>query len=446
MAYKNVILCASLAAILLTGCSKVGSVFEKEKTPPLEGERLSVLELQKTLKPDATAQEQGGVMLPEAWTNGSWPQASGFPNHSMQNLSLNVEGMKNIWSSGIGTGSKKDLPLTAQPVVVGNTVFTLDSLSKVSAFNAQTGKRIWEKNIANENEDEDVITGGIAFAGRSLYATNGSSEILALNPENGDVLWRKNLPAPSRAAPTALGGRIFVSTLDNRIFALNAADGVSLWEYVGLGSTAGLLGAASPAANTDIVVPAFSSGEISALRVENGAVAWSDNLANVRNFGGGLDSLSDIKALPIIDSGLIIAMSFSGKIAAIEQSSGMRVWSRDIGGSTTPWVAGNTLFVLSEDSQLIALRIQDGAVLWVTELPKFENEKKHEDEIIWTAPLLANGKVLLAGSHGRIIIVDAKTGEINGEKNIKKKIIIPPVIVGETLYMLSEDGTLMAYK
>lgn len=446
MGYKFFILCASTTALLLTSCSSISGVFDKEETPPMEGNRISVLDLQKTLTPDATAQQQGGVILPQPWTNDAWPQASGFPNHSMQNLSFNADSMKNIWSESIGAGSKKDLPLTAQPVVVGNTIFTLDSESRVTAFDTANGRKQWNTNIANPNEDEDVITGGLAFAGKSLYATNGSSEILALNPDNGEVLWRKNLPAPSRAAPTALGGRIFVSTLDNRIFALNAADGASLWEYVGIGSTAGLLGAASPAANTDIVVPAFSSGEIAALRVENGAVAWSDNLASVRNYGGGLDSLSDIKAFPIIDSGLIVAMSFSGKIAAIEQSSGTRVWDRDIGGSATPWVAGNTLFVLSEESQLIALRLQDGAVLWVTQLPHFENEAKHKGEIIWSSPLMANGKILLSGSQGRMLIVDARTGTINGDKDIRKNVIIPPIIVGETLYMLSEDGTLMAYK
>lgn len=445
MKYKTIMLCAS-AALILGGCSKVTGMFEKDETPPLAGDRISVLELQKNLTPDAGAQEQGGVMLPQSWTNAAWPQASGFPNHSMQNLSLNVEGMKNVWNADIGAGGEKDLPLTAQPIVANNTIFTLDSRSRLSAFNATTGKKIWDKDISNEKEDENVITGGISFAGTHLFATNGASEVLALSPENGDIIWRKPLPAPSRAAPTALGGRVFVSTLDNRVFALSAVDGSSLWEYVGISSTAGLLGAASPAANTDVVVPAFSSGEISALRVENGSVAWSDNLANVRNYGGGLDSLSDIKAMPIMDNGLVIAMSFSGKIAAIEQSSGQRIWTREIGGSATPWIAGNTLFILSEDYQLIALRVQDGAILWVTELPHYENEKKKTDEIIWASPIMANGKILLAGSHNRLLIADARSGAIEGDKNIKKPVMIAPMIASDTLYLLSEDGTLMAYR
>lgn len=442
---KKFLLCVS-TALLLVGCSKVSNVFSKDEAPPLEGERISILQLENRLVPDAQAQADTNIAFAQSWVNTAWPQAAGFPNHAMQNLALNVGEMKNVWRAGIGTGTKKRLPLTAQPIIANNTVFTLDAESRLSAFNAQNGKRIWSKDIANEHENEEVITGGIAFAGSMLFATNGSNEVVAINPENGEITWRKKISAPSRAAPTAIGGRVFISTLDNRLFALSAADGSTLWEYVGISSVAGLLGAASPAADTDVVVPAFSSGEILALRVENGAIAWSDNLANVRNFGAGLDSLSDIKAMPVIDSGLVIAMSFSGRIAAIEQSSGMRVWHREIGGSATPWVAGNTVFVLSADAQLIALRLKDGAILWVTELQKFEDEKDKEDKIIWSSPVMANGKILVTGSHGHMIIADAKTGNVEGQINTKKKIMLPPAIANETLYLLAEDGTLLAYR
>ena len=444
MRIKASLLCLS-AAIVLCSCSKVSGVFEKKEDAPLPGERLSVLELQKSYTPDAAAQKQG-VLLPATWKNDLWPQAAGFPNHSMQNLALNVSGLKKAWSASIGAGSSSELPLTARPIVINNTVFTMDTESTVAAFKADTGKKLWSTSVADKKEDEDVISGGIAFAGNSIFATNGSSEVLALDPDNGTIKWRKRLPAPSRAAPTALGGRVFVSTLDNRLFALNEQDGSSLWEYDGIGSTAGILGAASPAASTDIVVPAFASGEITALRVENGSVAWSDNLSNVRNYGGGLDSLSDIKAMPVMDSNLVIAMSFSGKMAAIDQTSGTRVWQREIGGSATPWTAGNTVFVLSEDDQLIALRIKDGAILWVTQIPRFQDEKKKKNEIFWTAPLLANGKLILTGSNEKMLIVDALSGKIESSKDIGKHIVITPVIANNTIYILAQDGTLLAYR
>lgn len=430
----------------LAACSKVSGVFKKEEAPPLAGERISVLELQKSLAPDTEALAQGGVQLSAEWANEFWPQAAGFPNHAMQNPVLPARRLKNIWKADIGAGTSKNLPLTAQPVLAAGRIYTMDSEALLSAFDAGSGKRIWQASVADKDEDEDVIGGGIGFAGDVLFVTNGSSEVLAVSPQDGKIKWRKRLPGPSRAAPTSLGGRVFVSTLDNRLFALNAQDGSSLWEYVGIGETAGLLGAASPAADSDIVVPTFSSGEITALHVENGSVAWSDNLGNVRNFGGGLDSIPDIKAMPVMDNGLVIAMSFGGKLAAIDERTGARVWYKDIGGSATPWVAGNTVFVLSDESQLVALRVSDGAVLWVTGLPRFENAEKRESEIIWTSPVMGSGRLLLAGSHGGIIEVNAVNGKILAQWDAGKSFYISPIVANGTLYLLAEDGTLNAYR
>ena len=443
---KNKTILAVSYILILGSCSSVSGMFEKDETPKLEGKRISVLELQKTLTPDGSQEDQQNFTIPQPWANTSWPQAGGYPNHSMQNTSLPNTQLKRIWTSDIGSGSSNDLPLTAQPVIAKNTIYTLDTDSRLSAFDMQTGKLVWKTDIEKEDEGESVISGGISFAHDLLYVTNGYDEVLAVSPSNGDVQWRKRLPAPSRAAPTVIGGRVFVSTIDSRLVSLSAKDGTSLWEYTGIGETTGLLGAASPAANGDIVVPVFSSGEITALRIENGSVAWSDNLASVRRYGGGLESLSDIKAMPVLDNGLIISISFGGKIAAIDERTGTRVWQREISGSQTPWIAGNTIYVLSSDSQLIALSAANGTILWIEELERFEDPDDREDPIYWSGPVMASGRLILAGSHGYFLEIDAQNGQTLRTTRTKKNVQIAPIVANETLYLLSEDGTLIAYK
>ncbi|MGN7439331.1 MAG: outer membrane protein assembly factor BamB family protein [Alcanivorax sp.] len=438
-----------LCALSLTACSKVTGVFDSKKEERiLEGERISVLQLQKSLVADTPLKEGERFALPNAWENKAWPQAGGYPNHSMQNLALQTQSgeLKKIWSANIGRGSTRELPLTAQPIVADGRAFTLDTKSKLSAINIENGKRIWSISVKSDDEDDPVIGGGIAYAHKMLFVTNGYDEIISVSPETGDIMWRKTLPSPSRAAPTILSGRVYISTVDSRLVALDAKDGSSIWEYTGIGETAGLLGAASPGANKDIVVPVFSSGEITALRVENGSVAWSDNLSNVRRFGGGLESMSDITAMPVLDQGLVIAMSFGGKLVAIDERTGTRIWQREISGSKTPWITGNTLFVLSSENQLICMNILDGAIFWITELPRFEDEEDKEDPIHWTAPVLANGRLVLASSHGYLTEVNPHTGDVLSQIRTKKNVQVSPIIAGNTLYLLSNDGTLIAYR
>ncbi len=444
---KNKPILFVLCLMSLTGCSKVTGIFDsKEEQRILEGDRISVLQLQKSLTADTPLQVGEQFAFPTAWQNKAWPQAGGYPNHSMQNLSLSGDELQRIWSTNIGRGSTDELPLTAQPVVADDRIFTLDTKNKVSALDATTGKKLWSVNVKSTDEDDPVIGGGLAFAHKVLFVTNGYDEVLALSPENGETLWRKTLPSPSRAAPTILSGRVYISTIDSRLVALDEKDGSSLWEYRGIGESAGLFGAASPAANKDIVVPVFSSGEVTALRVENGSVAWSDNLSNVRRFGGGLESMSDITAMPILDQGVVVAMSFGGKLVAIDERTGTRIWQRDIGGSQTPWIVGNNLFVLSSDNQLIGLSLLDGAIFWITELPRFEDEEDKEDPVQWTAPVLASSRLILASSHGMLAEVNPHNGDIIRQSKIKKDVHIAPLISKNKLYLLSDDGTLIAYQ
>lgn len=429
--------------VFMTGCSSVGGMFgggDDEK--PLEGERISILELERKLEPDAANTE---IKTGKPWRNEYWPQAGGYPSHAMQHLAFADKPPSVIWEANIGRGSTDELPLTAQPVVIDGLVFTLDTDSRLSAFNIENGRRAWEIDVRDPAEDDPVIGGGLAYSRGRLYVTNGYDELIAVNPRQGAIAWRVKLPAPSRAAPTIIDGRVFVTTLDNRLIALDAEDGTVLWDFTGISETAGLIGAASPAANREIVVPGFSSGEVFALRVENGTVAWAENLASLQQTGG-LSALSDIRGLPVIDKGLVIAISFGGRIAAIEERSGLRIWSREIGGSETPWVAENTIFIVSTDNEAIALRRTDGAIHWVTPLPRYRDPKSKKDNIFWTGPVLAGGRLIFAGTNGRIAELDPQTGNIMRRTDIGGAYRIAPVVAGETLYLLAEDGTLAALR
>ncbi len=424
---------------LLTACA--GEAEEK----PLAGERLSILDMQKQLHPTANS-SQTKITIPPATQNEDWPQAGGYPHHALQNLTLeSADQLEKIWSADIGTGSTKNLPLMAQPVVADGKVFTLDTNFAVTAFHNQTGKKLWRANVKHQTEKEPVISGGIAYSGNVLYVTSGYNEVLALNPENGEIYWRTAISAPSRAAPTIKNGRIFITALNNNAIALNATNGKILWEYEGVGETTGLLGSASPAADENLVISAFSSGDLVALRVENGSVSWSDSLANSLRLGG-MSGLSDIRGLPVISGNIIVAISYGGKIVAVDKNSGNRLWQSNISGSEAPWVSGNAIYVLSTDYKLLALDRFNGKVIWITEIQKFKNAEKRKNLITWAGPIMAGGRLLLTGSNGQVLEINPQNGQKATTWSVKKPLHISPIVAGGTLYLLADDGSLLAYR
>ncbi len=438
-------LAATIVALgLLTGCSS--GWFGKDKKAPLPGERISVLQMQRQLSPDSPSEDTAALATPAAWNNEFWPQAGGYPNHAMQNLALNAGTLKLAWKTDIGEGSNGRLPLTAQPIVAEGMVFAIDREQRLSALSMKDGSTLWHVNIRKKDEKDLVIGGGVAYSRGVLYITNGYNEVLALAAKDGKPVWKATLPAPSRAAPTVMDNRVFVTTLDNRLLAFGAEKGEPLWDYTGIAETAGLVGAASPAASNGIVVPAFSSGELFALLVENGSVSWGDNLTGQR-YAGGLSSIPDIRGLPVIDRDLVIAVSFGGRIVAIDQRTGQRVWQKDISSSETPWVAGGKVFILTDNNELLALSRDSGAIAWVSPLQRFEDTKDvHSDPVYWTGPVLAGGRLILASNTGAVAEVSPDNGKIVRQWDSGYKVSLPLTVASTMLFMLADDGTLLAYK
>lgn len=441
---KKFILPALLLSVGLYGCGVTDYLGDDKEKPPLPGERISVLDSRGVLRPDETA-KVAGFSMPQAWQNDSWAQVGGKPDHSMQNLALSSKGLQKVWSASIGDGSKSRLPLTTQPIVAGKSIFTLDTDSMLSAFSAEDGKRRWSVSVRQPDEEDPVISGGIAFDNGLLYVTAGYDEVVALDAGTGEVKWRGATSAPSRAAPTVINGRVFVSTMNNSLVALNANDGKQEWEFSGLGESTGLIGAASPAAVSDLVIPAFSSGELYALRAANGSVAWSDNLASSTRLGG-VSGLSDIRGLPVVDNNIAYAISFGGKMVAVDTRTGARIWQTEISSAKTPSVVGNRIFVISSQSQIAAFDKDTGTVVWVSQLARYEDPEKKSGTVLWTSPIFAGGRLLAFSTDGRAAEIDPSAGTLLREWQTGEVIKIAPVIANGTLYLLSEDGDLLAYR
>lgn len=430
-------------ALVLSACS----VFDSEPDKaPLPGERISILDLDRELRPVANSNPSNIIEVPQPIKNSAWPQKGGYPDHVMQNLDIaDTKQIERIWKISIGQGSTKNLPLTAQPVVGGGQIYTLNTKSRVRAFHDQTGKTIWETNVRQLTDEDSVIGGGIAYDKGVLYVTSGYNEVLALETKTGKIQWRTKISAGSRAAPTIKDGRVFVTALNNNVIALEAATGKVIWEYQGVGETTGLLGAASPTVDEQIVVAALSSGDIVALRVENGSVIWSDSLSNALRLGG-MAGLSDIRGLPIMNGDMLIAISFGGKMVAYDKRNGAILWQKEISSAETPWMAGNTVYVLSSDYKLLAVKALSGEILWLSDVQKYEDRQDREGLINWSGPLMAGGRLMLVSDKGEVTEYDPKTGAEYARWSVKERVKSAPIIANGAMYFLTEDGSLLAYR
>ncbi len=426
-------------AFTLTACG----LFGESAKEPLPGKRIAILDIDRGLRPDPSIADMR-VVVSEPYVNDAWTQYGGSPAHAMYHLALG-ESPRRVWTGDVGDGSTGSRQILAQPLVANGTVYTMDALSVITAFDAERGRVQWRVDLEPDDEDDGYFGGGIALDGNRIYVTTGFARIIALDIKTGEVIWNERVPAPMRAAPAVAGGRVFAVTLDNQTIALSADDGRRLWIHSGIQEITSLVGGASPAVSGSTVVVPYSSGEIVGLLAETGRPLWGDNLASVTR-ADPLGDIAQIRGAPVIDRGVVFAISNSGRMVAFDLRQGLRAWEAEIGGVEMPWVGGDFIFVVTNDAQVVALTRRDGRIRWVQPLPRFEDPEDQEGPIAWSGPVLAGDRLIVAGSQGEAISLSPYTGEILGVIDLPDGVTVAPVVAGNSLYFLTSGGKLLAMR
>ena len=449
-----------MAGLLVGGCSdslpslpKVSELNPfKETTPPLPGKRIPVIPAQEKSVGDL-ADASTPIVPPPPRLNVAWAQPGGEPNNAPGHLALSASTLKQAWSASAGKGTSKVGRVTASPIVYEGRIYALDSEGAVSAFSTSGGSALWRatlepttdkagpgfsaitSNIMNLTAaDGGGYGGGIAADGGRIYAASGFGAVIALDPSTGKRIWEKAIGVPIRAAPTTLMDRVYVLTVEGKLYCLSTADGTELWVVRGLPQQASLGLNASPAVDGETVVVPYASGDLVALRTADGSGLWSESLSRNRTTSQ-LASMSDA-ARPAIDNGTVFAVGHGGRMVATVAKTGERLWSLSVPGTQPPYVAGDSVFVVDTTGQLMAIHRRDGKVQWSTKLPGSN---------AWSGPVLANGILWLASKEGQLAGVEAATGRVTGQMSVGGAVYISPVVAEGKMYVLTDDAKLVAF-
>ena len=286
---------------------------------------------------------------------------------------------------------------------------------------------------------------GLALKGDKIFATTGFGHVFALNKIDGSIVWNRDVKNPIRIAPTVDGDLIIIQTLNNEIHALNINNGNELWKDKLEEEATTMIGGAAPAYNSgkDFVLAAFSNGQIQAYKASTGTPLWSEWIISPSSTES-ISDITSIKANPIIDDNIAYVIGYNGPMAAIDIRTGAKIWQREISSASQPWLAGNFLFVLTQDSDLVAVNKEDGKIVWTTIIPFANDDNK--SGVFTSGPILANDALLVASSNGKLFSISPYNGRIMGVADIEKGVETAPIMVNETLLLTSNEATITAYR
>ncbi|MDF0601393.1 PQQ-binding-like beta-propeller repeat protein [Psychromarinibacter sp. C21-152] len=427
--------------VLLAACG--------ERETILPGERLDIRSgatVGEAAQSEPEAPVDRAFSAPAPVSVASWTHRAGNPSHSIPHAALSPQPSR-IWSADIGDGNSRKHRITADPIVAAGRVFTLDSRS-MAAATSTSGERLWTRSLVPESDREgDASGGGIAFGGGKVFVTTGFGEVHALDPATGAEIWVQNLDAPATASPTVVGGLLYVISRDNVAWAIDTATGRVRWRVQGTPSVSGMIGGAGPAVTDKYAIFPFASGELIAALRQGGVRVWGATVSGGRK-GAAYANITDIVADPVVSDGVLYTGNQSGRAVALDLESGERIWTAEDGAYGPVWVAGGSVFLVSDQAELIRLDAATGQVIWSQELPYFKANrvKRRKSIYAYFGPVLAGGQLWVASDDGKLRAFDPASGALRQAIDIPGGAASNISVAGGTMYVVSENGQLHAFR
>ncbi len=432
------------AAAFLSACTEPDVVL-----PGQREDIRSVLQDQSGLEEEQaafTGNASRAISLPAARVNNDWAQTAGSPANRVTHPALGGA-LNLLWAVNIGEGDSRKHRITADPVVAGGRVITLDSQSIVSATST-AGATLWQVDLRPARDQAgDASGGGLVVADDAVYVSLGFGVLTALDARTGAVRWTQQLDASGSGTPAVLGDLVYVTAGDNTGWAVNRKDGAVQWQVGATGDTNNVLGAPAPALTDDLAIFAFGSGEVQAVFRRGGLNRWDASVLGKRR-GRALSNVSDVTAAPVVSGGRVYLGNQSGSIAALDVASGARIWTAGDGAIGPIWPVGGSVFAVTDLNELVRLDAADGAKVWGVELPNFVKRKPLQQSrvVAHHGPIVAGGRVIIASGDGQLRSFDPTNGALVASVEIPGGATSAPVVAGRTLYVVSKNGQLLAYR
>jgi outer membrane protein assembly factor BamB len=335
-----------------------------------------------------------------------------------------------LWDSKPGKGAAK-LFLKLAPVANEDAIYTAERKGRVSAVSVTNGRLIWQVD-ANVR-----ISGGPGVGENLVMIGTSDGEVLALSKKTGEFQWRARVSSEILAAPKEQDGIVVVRTIDGKLSGLDATGGRRLWIYDRTVPSLTLRGTSSPAIFEDLVVAGFDSGRLVAIELTTGRLVWETQIA-IPTGRSDLERMVDIDAEPLIDNRTIYVATFQGRVAAVSVDTGRVEWSRNISSHAGLAIDGTNVYLTDAESNVWALDRLTGSSLW-------KQEQMHGRNL--TAPAAIGDYVVVGDLEGYLHWLKNDDGEFAARVRMgRKRLIAPPLETKGVLVAYSTSGSLVAYR
>ena len=239
-----------------------------------------------------------------------------------------------------------------------------------------------------------------------------------------DYLWRYETGGPVGSSPAVVDGVVYFGSVDNYLYAVDAATGTLRWQY-----ETGDNVTSSPAVIDGVVYVGSWDGYVYAVDTTSGDL--------IRRYGGVADGapLWYARGAPLAVEEGVVYYGNNVNLLAVDADTGDLIWRTEVyvGGSSFG-VGDGVLYFRSLGDYLYAVDAVSGELLW-----RYET-----GDSVHSSPAVVDGVVYVGSGDSYLYAVDAVSGELRWRYETGDSVHSSPAVVDGVVYVGSWDRYLYA--
>jgi outer membrane protein assembly factor BamB len=321
--------------------------------------------------------------------------------------------------------------------VDGDTVYAISGApQQVYMIDAETGTQ--KGTFLPQGENKGVlywspvtVADGVAYVGFSDTGA-GTAGLYAFDPATGQELWHVPVQSYIQAAPAYADGTIYVGDTVGYVFAVDVEERTIKpgWPF----RAKDAVWAEALVVDGRVYVASMDH-RLYCLDAESGELIWDQEL------GGAM------AAQPIIEDGVLYLGAFDGRMYALEASNGELVQGFEFKAGNWIWsealMSGEQLYVTALDGHLYALDPATGAE--IPPYPYNSGDLSSGRDAIRAAPVETGDAILVATESGRVAAVNAATVRWSWPGGAPEAAVYTtPVVSGDRVFVILMNGQVQA--
>lgn len=261
----------------------------------------------------------------------------------------------------------------SSPAYGSGVVYIGDLGGWLNAISATDGKKLWAFKVNGEIKSSPVVVGDRVLIG------SYDEHLYCLSARNGSLIWKFKTNGPVHSTPGIADGMAFIAGCDELFRAIRISDGKEVFNV-----SSGAYTGASPALRGGLAFYGTFDNEVLGVNLAQRKIDWRYEHPE-RKFP--FYSSAAVTSTRIVIGGrdkMVHGLTLQGKMAWTFATRA-RVES-------SPAIAGDRVFVGSNDGRFYVLGLSNGTKLW----------EFNAGAPLSASPAIANGRIVIGSQDGRL--------------------------------------------